>query len=670
MNRITLCNIIPAPLWTTVFVLTVISAPLLLVNARPAQADPSETEDVTPTIWSPVSLPSDNCPAGDQNCHYGAPVLADISGNDDLEIIAVTNKGYVVALSAGGHALWSRDIAPLFGMSGGTHEIHARPAVADLDGDGSMEIVVGAGTMNPNICTQGGVVVLNSSGNVKPGWPFRSADDGIPPVGCSDTVFSSPALGDLDNDGDLEIVVASFDKRIYALHHNGTLMANFPPDSALSARFPTWPDLRGKLADNTWASPALADIDRDGFLDIVISTAEGNFDDRYGGDSGGWSCPYELPPGWASGYCGGSLYVFDRFGNSLPGFPRYILEAIGSSPAVADVNGDGALEIFVGTGDFYYNNSPDHPTNGYRLHAFDSHGNDMPGWQGGKQVGGTVTVSPSIGNISGDGKPEIVVIASDRKLYAWHANGSLVSGFPMAPRDLWGNNSGNYNTPMGIVLADYDGDGKMEIIFNQAGVVNVVDGDGQQLTATGYPGNVKPLYYAQGQLLNTPAVGDINRDGHLELVATNSQAFAWEFPDSSDKADWAMFKRDAAGVSYMPMPPRLAASDEVYVVHDRDSSGPARATLVLQNAGDGTINWSADTSSRVTLSSNSGSLANMQSIQVTVNVSGLSLGSHDVGNITVSGSSGGSPVAGSPTTIPVTVVIAEMEHNYLPMFIR
>jgi hypothetical protein len=131
-----------------------------------------------------------------------------------------------------------------------------------------------------------------------------------------------------------------------------------------------------------------------------------------------------------------------------------------------------------------------------------------------------------------------------------------------------------------------------------------------------------------------------------------------------------MFKRDAAGVSYMPMPPRLAASDEVYVVHDRDSSGPARATLVLQNAGDGTINWSADTSSRVTLSSNSGSLANMQSIQVTVNVSGLSLGSHDVGNITVSGSSGGSPVAGSPTTIPVTVVIAEMEHNYLPMFIR
>src|SRR5690606_29031898 len=131
------------------------------------------------------------------------------------------------------------------------------------------------------------------------------------------------------------------------------------------------------------------------------------------------------------------------------------------------------------------------------LFAFDHQGNDLPGWKDGKQVGGTVTVSPSIGDIAGDGKPEIVVIASDKKVYAWYVDGSLVSGFPMSPRDLWGENSGNYNTPMGIVLADYDGDGKMEIIFSQVGVVNVVDGNGQQLTATNFPGNVKPLFYTE-----------------------------------------------------------------------------------------------------------------------------------------------------------------------------
>ena len=625
---------------------------------------------MTPTIWSPVNLPSDSCPAGDNNCHFGSPVLANISGDSGLEILAVTNNGHVVALRANGSTLWDKDIAPHFGMSSGKHEIHARPAVADLDGDGNVEIVLGAGTMNPTVCTQGGIIVLNHNGQVKPGWPFLAADDDVPPAGCRDTIFSSPALGDLDNDGDLEIVVAGFDKRVYALHHNGALVANYPPDSHLSTRFPTWPNLQGKLADNTWASPALADMDADGYLDIILGTGEGNFDDRYGGDSGGWSCPYELPPGWASGYCGGSLYVLDRFGNNLPGFPRYVLEAINSSPAIADVNGDGQPEIFVGTSDFYYNNSPDHPTYGFRLFAFDSQGNDLPGWNGGKQVGGTITVSPSLGNISGDPNPEIVAIASDKKVYAWHSNGSPVSGFPMTPKDLWGTSSANYNTPMGIVLADYDGDDKMEIIFNQSGVVNVVDGNGQQLTATGYPGNVKPLYYAEGQLLNTPAVGDIDGDGKLELIATNSKAYAWQFPNSSNNVDWAMFKRDAAGASSVPMPPRLAASQEVTVVHDGDMPGPAHATLVLENHGDGVIQWNASTPNGVTLSSTSGSFTSQKSVQVTVNVSGLPLGTHDLGNITVNASSGGSPIAGSPASIPVTVFIADLEQTYLPAFTR
>lgn len=670
MNLITLRNRIPFTLWMAVLMAALLFTLLLFTPATPALADPSEVENMTATLWSPVSLPSDNCPAGDQNCHFGSPVLADINGDGKLEIIAVTNKGFVVAVGHNGAKLWEKDIAGPFGMSGGSHEIHARPAVADLDGDGHVEIVVAAGTLNPNVCTQGGVIVLDRQGNVKPGWPLLAADEEVPPAGCRDTIISSPALGDLDNDGDLEIVVGGFDKRIYAIHHDGSLMANYPPDSVLSNRFPTWPNIRGKLADNMWGSPALADIDGDGYLDIIMSTGEGNFDASHGGNAGDWSCPYELPPGWASGYCGGSLYVIDRFGNNLPGFPRYSLEALNSSPAVADVNGDGKPEIFVGTGDFYYTHSPSRPTHGFRLYGYDSEGNDLPGWGGGKQVGGTVTVSPSIGNITGDSQPEIVVIASDKKVYAWHANGSSVSGFPMTPRDLFGRNSGNYNTPMGIVLADYDGDGLMEIIFSQSGNVNVVDGNGAQLTATGFPGNVKPLYYADGQLLNTPAVGDIDGDGKLELVAANSKLYAWKLSDSSDKADWPMFKRDPQGASYVPGDPRLAATEELLIVHDRNRPGPAHATLVVQNLGDGDLRWEATAPSRVTLSTNSGTVNHSQTIQVTVNVSGLSHGRNDLGNIRVEATHDGQPVAGSPRNVRVIVNMAELEQNYLPMFSR
>lgn len=670
MNQTKKSTALSSPLWTGLLATTLLLILTLLTGTQSVLADPSEIDSETPTLWAPVSLPSDGCPAGDLNCHFGSPLLVDINGNGSLEIIAVTNKGYVVTIDANGGEVWRRDIAPYFGMSSGSHEIHARPAAADLDGDGSVEIVVAAGTLNRNVCTQGGIVVLNSNGQVKPGWPFLAVDEHIPPAGCRDTIFSSPALGDLDNDGDLEIVVAGFDKRIYALHHDGTLMPNYPPDSALSVRFPTWPNLRGELADDTWASPALADVDGDGYQDIIISTGEGNFDQRYGGDAGGWTCPYEEPPGWPSGYCGGSLYVLDRFGNSLPGFPRYILEAMGSSPAVADVNGDGRPEIFVGAGDFYYSQSPDHPTYGFRLFAFDSDGNDLAGWQGGKQVGGTVTVSPSIGDIAGDSAPEIVVIAADKKLYAWHANGTPVSGFPMSPLDLFGRSAGNYNTPMGIVLADYDGDEKMEVIFNQGGVVNVVDGSGQQITATFYEGNTRPLYYTQGQLLNTPAVGDLDGDGKLELVATNSKAFVWALPDSGTRADWPMFKRSNMGASRVPIPPRLSATEELFVVHDPNLPGPAQGALTLQNSGAGSIQWQASATNRLTLSQNSGSFSSQQTVHISVNVSGLGLGTHNVGTITVNATSNGQAVAGSPTSIAVTVLIADLEQAYLPLISR
>ncbi|MCB0000597.1 MAG: VCBS repeat-containing protein, partial [Anaerolineales bacterium] len=218
-------------------------------------------------------------------------------------------------------------------------------------------------------------IVLEHNGQVKSGWPFRTRDEAVAPLGCTDTVYSTPALGDLDRDGDMEIVFGSFDKGLYALHHNGTLVTGFPITSAHYPRF-GWDILIGRVADTIWSSPALADLDQDGYLDIVIGTDEGYFGNSYPGGSLNWSCPYLLPAGWASDYCGGSLYAVDRFGKSLPGFPRYMLETIQSSPAIDDVDGDGDFEIFVGTGTFYNTFSPSHPTNGYRLFGLDHRGND------------------------------------------------------------------------------------------------------------------------------------------------------------------------------------------------------------------------------------------------------------------------------------------------------
>lgn len=643
---------------------------LLLAQAQNSFAGPSDAEDLAPTKWPRVSLPSDDCANGTPNCHFGAPTLAQVDGDGDLDIVAVTNNGHVVALRGDGSVIWNTDIAPPFGMSPGTHEINSRPAVADIDGDGRVEIAVSAGTLNRNVCTQGGLIVLSHTGQVESGWPFLAADEHIPPAGCRDTIVSSPALGDLDRDGDLEIVAAGFDKRIYAWHHNGSLVAGFPPDSALSQRFPTWPNLKGRLADDTWASPALGDLDGDGYLDIVISTGEGNFDASWGGGANGWQCPYAPPPGWASGYCGGSVYAFDRFGNVLPGFPRYILEAMGSSPAIADLNEDGSKEIYVGTSEFYYVNSPDHPTYGFRLFGFDAQGRDLPGWGGGKVVGGPVTVSPSVGDITGDGNAEIVVISGDRKVHAWNKDGSRVAGFPMAPLDMWGKSNTAFNTPMGVLLADYDGDSKMEIFFNQGGAVTIVDGNGQQLTSSNFPDDPKPAYYAEGLLINTPAVGDIDGDGQLELVATNSMVSAWDLEDSGNKADWAMFKRDASGEGYVPAPPRLDAQAEVFLLYDTGQSQEAMGTFTLQNLGDGTIQWSASTPNNVSVSPTSGTYEAQQVVEITADASRLSDGTHELGDVVISASSGGKNISGSPQSVTVRVFVGDLSNTYLPAIVR
>ena len=69
-------------------------------------------------------------------------------------------------------------------------------------------------------------------------------------------VYSSPALGDLDGDGHLEVVVGSDDGKVYAWHHDGTPVAG-------------WPQTTGDVVDS---SPALGDLDGDGHLEVVVGS--------------------------------------------------------------------------------------------------------------------------------------------------------------------------------------------------------------------------------------------------------------------------------------------------------------------------------------------------------------------------------------------------------------
>ena len=635
---------------------------LLVSSTLLLSASDESVEGEQAPYWK-RSLPSASCPdSSSTDCHRASPLLADVTGDGKLEIIVATNSGHVQMYRHDGKLLWDIDVAPAFGMEKNKQRIASSPAAADIDSDGRLEIVVGTGTTYRTICTQGGVIVLEHDGEVKKGWPFLTQDGDVPPKGCRDSVFSTPALGDLDNDGDLEIIFGSFDKRLYALDQGGRLLPGFPPDSNHFKRF-GWENLKGRLADTIWSSPALADLDGDGYLDIVIGSDEGNYDARWEPVVGDWNCPFQSPT--TQGYCGGSIYALNRFGTLLPGFPRYKLEIIQSTPALLDMDGDDRYEIFVGTGDWYYNNSPDRPKYGFRFFGMDSDGRDLSGWAGGKKVGGTVKPSPAIGDIDGDGSQEIIIAVQNDKLHAFNLDGTEVDGFPMTPRNQYGLILNFHSNGSTAILADYTGDGKMEIFLRLGHETAIIDGTGKQLTAAD-PSDTRPTYVTNGSLWNSPAVGDLDGDGHLELVAQNSELFVWRLPSSSNRADWPMLKGNPARTSAV-VPEIVVKPDSMQIVHESGKEQSYTTWLNMTSFAGG-FDWTLSTNASDVISfpRGSGRINRTRLVSAIVTIDGdLPPGVHRMGRIDLTISRDGA--VHEVVKIPVTVtVFKDLNQSFLP----
>lgn len=428
---------------------------------------------------------------------FSSPAVADITGDTTPEIVVGNLDGTVEAFRA-------TDRTRLWSTSLGATAIQASPTVADLGGDGKPDVVVG--TMD------GRVVWLDGP----TGRVVRTFRQGAPlhcPAGqdCRpDGFFATPAVADIDGDHVPDIIAPSYDHTVYAWSRTGRLL---------------W---RRYLEDTLWSSPVVADIDRDGRPEIVL-----------GGDM--WAGnPYGVP-------AGGVTWVLRRDGSTYPGYPRSTPgQTVWSSPAVADLNGDRWADIIVGTGA----NWPE-PA-GRRVDAFTARSRaNLPGWP--VSVDGRVVASPAVGDIDGDGALEVTVAADGGWVYAFDANGHRKWRACNATSATLCKQG--YSTKGGTTIADVDGDGAQEVLSTLDKDLRVFDGATGTVEAAyrlATPATLAPA--------SSPAVAEVagtTRIVQASLYRSNGHGGGPAAGDVTKvyvlstgvglcRNDWPQFHRDAA----------------------------------------------------------------------------------------------------------------------------
>jgi hypothetical protein len=168
-----------------------------------------------------------------------------------------------------------------------------------------------------------------------------------------------------------------------------------------------------------------------------------------------------------------------------------------------------------------------------------------------------------------------------------------------------------------------------------------------------------------------PALGDIDNDGKLEMVVPNSKMYVWDLYSSTNQADWPMFKRDAAGTSAFPSPPRMESTpNSLTVFHQAGQGANGSTTFGIQNTGGAQFSWSSNTPDGVSISPSSGSIAPGGTTMINVTVqanNSIPAGTYPLGNITINANSPEGTVINGTDIIPIKMIVGNISRSYTPV---
>ncbi|MDM8557527.1 Calx-beta domain-containing protein [Candidatus Parabeggiatoa sp. HSG14] len=209
---------------------------------------------------------------------------------------------------------------PLNNVDVGTNSI---PIFADLDNDGDLDAVIGEYDFNiVNYYENTGTALVEKTGATN---PFNGINVGF---------GSSPALVDIDNDGDLDAFLGSDRGTLVYYKNTGTSSSsNFEAQSGSNNPFD------GVTVVSKWSTPTFVDIDKDGDLDAFIGEYEGTL--NYFENTGTVSSP---------------IFV-ERVDTNNP--LNNIDVGFVSKPRFVDIDHDGDFDAFIGEAESmvnYYEN--------------------------------------------------------------------------------------------------------------------------------------------------------------------------------------------------------------------------------------------------------------------------------------------------------------------------
>jgi len=323
-----------------------------------------------------------------------SPTISDVNEDGKVEIIFGSWNGLLYSLNTKGEINW-RFATSSIGIRG-NGRINSNAIVDDIDGDGEKEIIFGG----DNHC----IICLSSDGELK--WYYQLEGDETPM-----SILSTPTICDIDNDGIKEIIIGSDYKYLYVINafksENQNVIKSQP---SLRWRF----EIPSEYLAIT-ATPVVYDLNNDNYLEILIGTRDS------------------------------FLYCLDVNGNVIWKFQTG--REINIPCSVADLDNDGNPEIILGSYDKH-------------IYVLDSRGKLK--WE--IETNDVVASQIILCDIDNNNKTELIcvtpLIENDYSISILSPSGKLLNSFSTK-----GTQSGSARKGINLCVSDLEDDGTIEIIM-------------------------------------------------------------------------------------------------------------------------------------------------------------------------------------------------------------